>query len=108
MTPEEMHTMSIEALLNVRREIDEVLLKRRAELERQLEQIIGRPYPQQQGERAPAAKPASRNNGKIAKPYRSKKDPSLGWSGRGLLPRWMRAEMKGTKLKKQDFLVDAK
>ncbi len=105
MTPEEMHTMSIEALLNVRRQIDEVLLKRREELERQLEQIIGRP-PQQPS--APAARPVARSNGKIAKPYRSKKDPSLGWSGRGLLPRWMRAEMKGTKLKKEDFLVDAK
>jgi len=41
-----------------------------------------------------------------AKPkYRSKKRPSLKWSGRGMLPVWMREEMKGTKLKKDDFLI---
>jgi DNA-binding protein H-NS len=45
---------------------------------------------------------------KRAKPkpkYQSKKDKSLKWSGRGMLPIWMRDEMKGTKLKKDDFLI---
>ncbi|MBV8836494.1 MAG: H-NS histone family protein [Alphaproteobacteria bacterium] len=37
--------------------------------------------------------------------YRSKKKRSLKWSGRGLMPAWMREEMKGTKLKKDDFLL---
>jgi DNA-binding protein H-NS len=37
--------------------------------------------------------------------YRSKKKPSLKWSGRGMLPVWMREEMKGTKLTKDDFLI---
>jgi DNA-binding protein H-NS len=27
------------------------------------------------------------------------------WSGRGMTPIWMRDEMKGTKLKKDDFLI---
>jgi DNA-binding protein H-NS len=41
-----------------------------------------------------------------AKPkYQSKKDRSLKWSGRGMTPVWMRKEMKGTKLKKDDFLI---
>lgn len=41
-----------------------------------------------------------------AKPkYQSKKNRSLKWSGRGMLPVWMREEMKGTKLKKDDFLI---
>jgi DNA-binding protein H-NS len=41
-----------------------------------------------------------------AKPkYRSKKQKSLKWSGRGLMPVWMREEMKGTKLTKDDFLI---
>jgi DNA-binding protein H-NS len=46
--------------------------------------------------------------GTRAKPkpkYRSKKDKSLKWSGRGMLPIWMRDEMKGTKLTKDDFLI---
>jgi DNA-binding protein H-NS len=41
-----------------------------------------------------------------AKPkYQSKKKSSLKWSGRGMLPVWMREEMKGTKLTKDDFLI---
>jgi DNA-binding protein H-NS len=37
--------------------------------------------------------------------YRSRKDASTTWSGRGMTPVWMREEMKGTKLKKEDFLI---
>ena len=37
--------------------------------------------------------------------YRSKKDPKLKWTGRGVTPVWMRDEMKGTKLKKENFLI---
>ena len=37
--------------------------------------------------------------------YRSRKDPKILWSGRGVTPVWMREEMKGTKLKKEDFLI---
>jgi len=37
--------------------------------------------------------------------YRSRKDPKILWSGRGVTPVWMREEMKGTKLKKDDFLI---
>ena len=41
-----------------------------------------------------------------AKPkYRSKKNRQLKWSGRGLMPIWMREEMQGTKLTKEDFLI---
>ena len=41
-----------------------------------------------------------------AKPkYQSKKHKRLKWSGRGLMPIWMREEMKGTKLTKEDFLI---
>ena len=41
-----------------------------------------------------------------AKPkYQSKKNKSVKWSGRGMTPVWMREEMKGTKLKKEDFLI---
>ena len=46
--------------------------------------------------------------GKRRKPapkYQSKKDPKLKWTGRGMLPVWMREEMKGTKLTKDSFLI---
>jgi DNA-binding protein H-NS len=55
-----------------------------------------------------AVTPGNGAAGKRAKPkpkYQSKKNKSLKWTGRGLLPRWMREEMKGTKLKKDDFLI---
>jgi DNA-binding protein H-NS len=38
--------------------------------------------------------------------YRSRKSPKIVWSGRGVTPVWMRDEMKGTKLKKEDFLIN--
>ena len=41
-----------------------------------------------------------------AKPkYQSKRDESVKWSGRGMTPVWMRDEMKGTKLTKEDFAI---
>ena len=46
--------------------------------------------------------------GKRRKPapkYQSKKNKSLKWTGRGMLPVWMREEMKGTKLTKDDFAI---
>jgi DNA-binding protein H-NS len=46
--------------------------------------------------------------GKRKKPapkYQSKKDKSLKWTGRGMLPVWMREEMKGTKLTKESFAI---
>jgi DNA-binding protein H-NS len=47
-------------------------------------------------------------SGKRAKPkpkYQSKKNKSLKWTGRGMLPVWMRDEMKGTRLTKEDFAI---
>ena len=46
--------------------------------------------------------------GKRKKPapkYQSKKNKSMKWTGRGMLPTWMREEMKGTRLTKGDFLI---
>jgi len=42
---------------------------------------------------------------KASPKYRSRKDPKVVWSGRGVTPVWMREEMKGTRLKKDDFLI---
>jgi DNA-binding protein H-NS len=42
---------------------------------------------------------------KPAPKYQSKKNKSMKWTGRGMLPTWMREEMKGTKLTKENFLI---
>src|SRR5947209_19319139 len=60
------------------------------------------------GRASPAARLGKRRTGNRTKPqpkYQSKKDPKLKWTGRGMTPVWMREEMKGTKLKKENFLI---
>jgi DNA-binding protein H-NS len=55
-----------------------------------------------------AATPGKGRTGKRAKAkpkYQSKKDKSVKWSGRGMTPVWMRDEMKGTKLTREDFVI---
>jgi DNA-binding protein H-NS len=49
--------------------------------------------------------PRSGKRAKAQPKYQSKKNPVMKWSGRGMTPIWMREEMKGTKLKKDDFLI---
>ena len=46
-----------------------------------------------------------RTRRKATPKYRSRKNSKIVWSGRGVTPVWMREEMKGTKLKKDDFLI---
>jgi DNA-binding protein H-NS len=78
--------------------------EQRAYFEDQLSQLTG--YASKKT--AAAAKTATPDKGKRAKAqpkYQSKKDSKVKWSGRGMTPIWMREEMKGTKLKKDDFLI---
>jgi DNA-binding protein H-NS len=47
----------------------------------------------------------SRGKGSVAIKYRDPSNPANTWTGRGRTPRWMVAAMKGSKAKKEDFLV---
>lgn len=49
--------------------------------------------------------PNMRRRRKPQPKYQSKKNPKLKWTGRGMLPVWMREEMKDTKLTKDSFLI---
>jgi DNA-binding protein H-NS len=106
MAVKQLKTMDIGALLILRGKIDAVLAARRKDLEAQITALS-------HGDRVGSGKIAN-GSAKMgrkglrmkAKPkYRSKKNRSLKWSGRGMTPIWMREEMKGTKLKKDDFLI---
>jgi len=55
--------------------------------------------------RAVTRVPNTRKRAKAKPKYQSKKHKRLKWSGRGMLPVWMREEMKGTKLTKEDFAI---
>jgi DNA-binding protein H-NS len=90
--------MSVEALMDLRNRVDEMLLERRAELEKQLERmgVVG-------GARVVRGGGSALKGRKVPPKYRS----PLGetWAGRGARPRWLVAAIqRGRKL--EDFLID--
>ena len=46
-----------------------------------------------------------KGKGSVAIKYRDPKNPENTWTGRGRMPRWMVAATKGSKAKKEDFLI---
>src|SRR3954463_13715603 len=46
--------------------------------------------------------PKTRKRAPVKPKYQSRRHKRVKWSGRGLMPVWMREEMKGTKLTKDD------
>ena len=54
------------------------------------------------------AKVGKKATRKVAAKYRSTKDKTMTWSGRGSMPRWMKAEMKELKVKADHFLISGK
>jgi DNA-binding protein H-NS len=43
--------------------------------------------------------------GKVAPKYRDPKNPANTWTGRGRMPRWLAAATRGSKAKRDDFLI---
>jgi DNA-binding protein H-NS len=109
MAGKQLKTMDVSALLELRGKIDAILTGRRKELEDQLAAFGSNSGGHLVSTTRTA--PLKISNGKVGKrakaapKYQSKKDKSVKWSGRGMTPIWMREEMKGTKLKKDDFLI---
>jgi|SRR5262249_12097749 len=93
-----LSTMTIEALMDLRKQVDEMLVKRRAEIERQLERmdVAGGPRVRRGGGSALRER-------KVAPKYRGPSGET--WAGRGARPRWLVAAMKGGK-KLDYFLID--
>jgi DNA-binding protein H-NS len=89
-------SMSMDALFNLRDEIAAAIESRASDLRKQLGRLTGT--------KSRGRKPG-RKGGKVAPQFRSKKDPKMVWSGRGATPRWMKAEMKDTKLTKESFRI---
>jgi DNA-binding protein H-NS len=82
--------MDAQALLNLRKEIDKRLVELRAELEKQLDALIGQ------------AKAKSLKGRKVPPKYRSRSGET--WAGRGARPKWLvKALKKGRKM--EDFLI---
>jgi DNA-binding protein H-NS len=91
--------MTVEALMDLRKRVDEMLLERRAELEKQLERMVA-----VVGDRRVVRGGRSVLKGRRVPPkYRGPSGET--WAGRGARPRWLVAAIKGGK-KLDDFLID--
>ena len=90
--------MTVEALMDLRKRVDEMLHERRAELEKQLERmgVVG-------GRRVVRGRASALKGKKVPPKYRGPSGET--WAGRGARPRWLVAAIKrGRKL--DDFLID--
>lgn len=97
MATANLSSLDVNALLKLRGDVDDQLTQRRANLQKELSRL--------EGLRSGGKVRNGRKGQKVAAKYRSRNDPTLQWAGRGAIPRWMREEMKGTKLKKEAFLI---
>ena len=90
--------MTIEALIDLRKRVDEMLHQHHAKLEKQLERIavFG-------GARVVRGGGSALKGRKVPAKYRSPSGET--WAGRGARPRWLVAAIKGGK-KLDDFLID--
>jgi len=96
--PSKLASMSIEALMKLRVEVEAALSREVDKLKSQLSKLgvidVGG------GRRRSAMK-----GRKVPPKYRSKANPKLTWAGRGEIPRWMKEEMRNRKLKREAFLI---
>jgi DNA-binding protein H-NS len=90
--------MTVEALMDLRKRVDEMLVEHRAKLIEQLEKIavVG-------GTRVVRGGGSALRGRKVPPKYRSPSGET--WAGRGARPRWLVAAIKGGK-KLDDFLID--
>ena len=89
--------MNVEALMNLRDQVDKRLLECRAELEKQLAALDGQP-------KGKSIRISSSLKGRKVPPkYRSPSGET--WAGRGAKPLWLVAALKKGK-KMEDFLID--
>jgi DNA-binding protein H-NS len=91
--------MTAEALMDLRKQVDETLLKRRADIEKQLKRMGA----VVDGARVVRGGGSALRGKKVPPKYRGPKGET--WAGRGVKPHWLVAAIKGGK-KIDDFLID--
>jgi DNA-binding protein H-NS len=93
--------MDVQSLMDLRKRIDQTLVQRRSELEKQLQEM-GRALDGESPGRGRRGGSALKGR-KVAAKYRGPSGET--WAGRGARPRWLVDAMKGGK-KLNDFLID--
>jgi DNA-binding protein H-NS len=101
--PSKLASLPVEALIKLRNDVTSMLSKQADEMRRQLARLTGTDVGN--GVKHGRPKGSKLKGRRVAPKYQSKKDPKLKWAGRGATPRWMKAEMKAGKLKKEAFLI---
>jgi DNA-binding protein H-NS len=96
----DLSAMSVEGLMDLRRQVERALVERKTVLEKQLKALSGF---SSGGEKVQVVR--GLKGRKVAAKYRGPSGET--WSGRGLKPRWLVASLKGGK-KLDDFLIDNK
>jgi DNA-binding protein H-NS len=94
--------MTVEALMDLRKRVDETLLKHRVEIEQQLERM-DRAIAVVGGTRVVRGGGSVLRGRKVPPKFRSPSGET--WAGRGARPRWLVAAIKEGK-KLDDFLID--
>ena len=94
--------MSFEALMDLRKQVNETLVKRSAEIEKQLARMDGA-IALDGGARVVRRGASTLKGKKVPPKYRSASGET--WAGRGAKPRWLVDAMKGGKTL-DDFLID--
>jgi DNA-binding protein H-NS len=116
-----LNAMSMPELLKLRERIQAALADKRAELQRQIDELspldtggTGNRRIGSRGRRPQVAARSRRGNGKahplkgrtVAPKYRDPENPAQTWAGRGQAPRWLAAyEQQGRK--RDEFLIGA-
>lgn len=94
--------MDVQALIDLRKQIEDTLVSQRTKLERQLE-ALGSSIASLGGKMARGGRGSAMKGKKVAPKYRSPDGET--WAGRGATPRWLKAAIKEGK-KVEDFLIE--
>jgi DNA-binding protein H-NS len=97
-----LSAMTVDALMDLRKQLEETLVKRRAEIKKQLARMDGAIALDGGARIAPRGGSALKGK-KVPPKYRSPSGET--WAGRGARPRWLVDAIKGGK-KIDDFLID--
>ena len=95
--------MDVQALIDLRKQVEDTLVSQRSTLERQLA-ALGGSIASIGGKVARGGRGSALKGKKVAPKYRGPDGET--WAGRGATPRWLKAAIKGTGKKIEDFLID--
>ena len=97
-----LSAMTVEALMDLRKQVDEMLLEHHAEIEERLKRM-DRAIALVAGRRVVRGGGSTLKGRKVPPKYRGPSGET--WAGRGARPRWLVAAIRGGK-RLDDFLID--